>query len=57
MKCEYEISAEPDKRIVLNITQFQTESDQDYLSIFNGNSTKVKHLEQYVFFVLIKTIS
>lgn len=46
MKCEYEISAEPDKRIVLNITQFQTESDQDYLSIFNGNSTKVKHLEQ-----------
>lgn len=49
LNCNYLISAPIGERILLNITQFETEANQDYLYIFNGNSSKVRHTEQYVY--------
>uniref|UniRef100_A0A914YSS3 CUB domain-containing protein n=1 Tax=Panagrolaimus superbus TaxID=310955 RepID=A0A914YSS3_9BILA len=44
MNCTWLIQAPPQHRIVINITDFLTEIDQDFLVIFEGNSTNSSHL-------------
>uniref|UniRef100_A0A915CVE9 CUB domain-containing protein n=1 Tax=Ditylenchus dipsaci TaxID=166011 RepID=A0A915CVE9_9BILA len=45
LRCEYQIVAEPGLRVVLNVTDFFTEINQDYLFVFEGNSSQSKHIQ------------
>jgi hypothetical protein len=45
MHCQWLLDAPQGHHLLLNITEFATEADQDFLTIFDGNDTTQKHLE------------
>lgn len=45
LQCTYKILAPVGYRIVINVSDFFTEINQDFLMIFDGNSTTEKHLK------------
>uniref|UniRef100_A0A7E4VLR8 CUB domain-containing protein n=1 Tax=Panagrellus redivivus TaxID=6233 RepID=A0A7E4VLR8_PANRE len=45
MDCTWHLRAPEGHRVIVNITDFLTEIDQDFLGIFNGNTTNTTHLE------------
>ncbi|KAL3083450.1 hypothetical protein niasHS_011252 [Heterodera schachtii] len=45
MRCQWNLIAPEGFHLVLNITTFNTEADQDFLYIFEGNDTTQKHKE------------
>uniref|UniRef100_A0A914HHZ9 CUB domain-containing protein n=1 Tax=Globodera rostochiensis TaxID=31243 RepID=A0A914HHZ9_GLORO len=45
MQCQWTLSAPEGFHILLNVSSFVTEADQDFLYIFEGNDTTQKHKE------------
>uniref|UniRef100_A0A914KZ07 CUB domain-containing protein n=1 Tax=Meloidogyne incognita TaxID=6306 RepID=A0A914KZ07_MELIC len=45
MNCLWHLEAPEGSQIVVNITEFYTEMDHDFLTIFDGNDTEQEHME------------
>ncbi|CAK5093223.1 unnamed protein product [Meloidogyne enterolobii] len=45
MNCSWLLEAPEGYHLVVNISEFYTEADHDFLAIFDGNDTNQKHME------------
>uniref|UniRef100_A0A914M3C9 CUB domain-containing protein n=1 Tax=Meloidogyne incognita TaxID=6306 RepID=A0A914M3C9_MELIC len=45
MRCLWRLEAPEGHHIVVNISEFYTELDHDFLTIFDGNDTEQEHME------------
>lgn len=48
MNCLWHLEAPEGSQIVVNITEFYTEMDHDFLTIFDGNDTEQEHMEMLI---------
>ena len=49
MNCLWHLEAPEGYQIFVNISKFNTEENQDFLTIYDGNDTNQKYMEMLIF--------
>jgi len=53
MDCLWRLEAQKGYHLVVNISEFNTEEEHDFLTIFDGYDTNQKHMEMLIIYLKI----